>query len=264
MILPHIFKLIVGNTDSKAQMKQSPGGAAKPHKSRSLQFPGGCTVLSISPSSSILSEQALNALKYAFLMNRKVGVSGSPASIPKPSEEHIDKAEAAYDIARELVDWSENYVLCEDVPVDDHKTSEVKRKPDPDMKQFDTKLIDSKLIGLDIKLLDGKFDEAELKEDFIHQEDRCSSEFKPANIDSRPEDVLRVVIARGADRSVRGTERTERQSCPATDFFGEFPGAWEDVAPFPFLLDSPLSDPGDDFLSPYLGSPISPNDLSFN
>lgn len=75
-------------------------------------FTGGCTVLSIQPSTSILSEKALAALKYAFLQNKKVGIAGVKVdSLKPPSDSDIEKAQAAYSIARKLVEWSEQYII---------------------------------------------------------------------------------------------------------------------------------------------------------
>jgi len=76
-------------------------------KSFALEFSGGCTVLSIQASNSILSEKALNAFKYAFLCNKKIGIGSISNVLPTTTE--LDKANAAYEIARILVDWSEQF-----------------------------------------------------------------------------------------------------------------------------------------------------------
>jgi len=87
-------------------------GIATPPKKRSvpLRFDGGCTVLSIDASQSVLKKHALAALQYAFLRNRKVGVSSLLLS-ETPNENEIERASAAYDIARELVEWSDKFVV---------------------------------------------------------------------------------------------------------------------------------------------------------
>jgi len=77
-------------------------------KAFSLEFSGGCTVLSIQASNSVLSEKALQAFKYAFLSNKKIGIGTLPSNV-SPSQREVDKAIAAYEIARSLVDWSEKY-----------------------------------------------------------------------------------------------------------------------------------------------------------
>jgi len=79
----------------------------------SLEFNGGCTVLSIKASNSVLSEKALQAFKYAFLRNQKIGI-GSLPSDELPSQIELDKATAAYEIARKLVDWFEEFCVEED------------------------------------------------------------------------------------------------------------------------------------------------------
>jgi len=79
----------------------------------SLEFNGGCTVLSIKASNSVLSEKALQAFKYAFLRNQKIGI-GSLPSDELPSQIELDKATAAYEIARKLVDWFEDFCVEED------------------------------------------------------------------------------------------------------------------------------------------------------
>jgi len=90
-----------------------PFGAVAPLFKPSVPlFSGGCTVLSIQPSTSILSEKALAALKYAFLQNKKVGIAGVRVdSLKPPSESDIKKAQAAYSIARKLVEWSEQFFI---------------------------------------------------------------------------------------------------------------------------------------------------------
>lgn len=92
-----------------------PFGAVAPSFKPSPSVPlfhGGCTVLSIQPSTSVLSEKALAALKYAFLKNQKVGITGARIeSLKPPCDSDLEKAEAAYSIARELVEWSEKFVI---------------------------------------------------------------------------------------------------------------------------------------------------------
>jgi len=90
-------------------------------------------VLSINASQSILKDHALAALQYAFLQNRKVGVS-SIQETQVPSDIEIDTASASYEIARELVEWSEKFVL-DDVSTenmteekDEHKSNDEDRK----------------------------------------------------------------------------------------------------------------------------------------
>jgi hypothetical protein len=74
-------------------------------------------VLSIQPSTSILSEKALAALKYAFLQNKKVGIAGVRVdSLKPPSESDLSKAQAAYSIAQNLVDWSEKFIIDDESP----------------------------------------------------------------------------------------------------------------------------------------------------
>jgi len=79
-----------------------------------LDFRGGCNVLSIQPSNSVLSEKALNALKYAFLMNKKVGIGCLPLPELSPNVDELEKAQAAYEIARKLVEWSDQYIIESD------------------------------------------------------------------------------------------------------------------------------------------------------
>jgi len=81
-----------------------------PRKSVSLDFYGGSTVLSINASNSVLSEKALQAFKYAFLRNQKIGLGCLPSN-ESPSQVELDKAAAAYEIARNLVDWSEQFEI---------------------------------------------------------------------------------------------------------------------------------------------------------
>jgi len=82
-------------------------------KSVSLEFNGGCTVLSITASNSILSEKALQAFKYAFLRNQKIGIGSLPSN-ESPSQSELDKASAAYEIARNLVDWFDEFCVEEE------------------------------------------------------------------------------------------------------------------------------------------------------
>jgi len=70
--------------------------------------------LSIQPSNSVLSEKALNALKYAFLMNKKVGIGCLPIPELSPKIDELEKAQAAYEIARKLVAWSDQYMIESD------------------------------------------------------------------------------------------------------------------------------------------------------
>eukprot|EP00456_Euglypha_rotunda_P022605 TRINITY_DN1901_c0_g1_i26.p1 TRINITY_DN1901_c0_g1~~TRINITY_DN1901_c0_g1_i26.p1 ORF type:complete len:328 (+),score=40.27 TRINITY_DN1901_c0_g1_i26:272-1255(+) len=93
-----------------------PFGAVAPSLKPSVPlFYGGCTVLSIHPSTSVLSAQALAALKYAFLQNKKVGITGAKVeSLKPPCNSDLAKAEAAYSIARELVEWSERFTIDDD------------------------------------------------------------------------------------------------------------------------------------------------------
>jgi len=91
-------------------------------------------VLSINASQSILKDHALAALQYAFLQNRKVGVS-SIQETQVPSDIEIDTASASYEIARELVEWSEKFVVLDDGSTenmteekDEHKSNDEDRK----------------------------------------------------------------------------------------------------------------------------------------
>jgi len=100
----------------------------------SLEFNGGCTVLSINPSNSILSAKALQAFKYAFLRNQKIGIGCLPSN-ESPSQIEIDKATAAYEIARELVDWSEQFCVDGDTMHDmdtntegEHRSCDLKKE----------------------------------------------------------------------------------------------------------------------------------------
>jgi len=93
-------------------------------------------VLSINASQSVLKDHALAALQYAFLQNRKVGVSCMLETKQKiPSDSEIDTASASYEIARELVEWSEKFVLLDDDSTepmseekDEHKSNDEDRK----------------------------------------------------------------------------------------------------------------------------------------
>lgn len=67
-------------------------------------------MLSINASNSVLSEKALQAFKYAFLRNQKIGLGCLPSN-ESPSQIELDKATAAYEIARNLVDWSEQFCV---------------------------------------------------------------------------------------------------------------------------------------------------------
>jgi len=98
-------------------------------KSVSLEFNGGCTVLSINASNSILSEKALQAFKYAFLRNQKIGIGCLPSN-ESPSQIELDKATAAYEIARNLVSWSEQFCADGDLHDLDINTEEEHRSCD--------------------------------------------------------------------------------------------------------------------------------------
>jgi len=91
--------------------KQFPSPLAR--KPLSLEFNGGCTVLSIKASNSILSEKALQAFKYAFLRNQKIGIGSLPSN-ESPTQTELDKATAAYEIARNLVGWFDEFCVEEE------------------------------------------------------------------------------------------------------------------------------------------------------
>jgi len=108
--------------------KQFPSPLAS--KSVSLEFNGGCTVLSIKASNSVLSEKALQAFKYAFLRNQKIGIGSIPSN-ESPSKVELDKATAAYEIARNLVDWFDGFCVEEDDSPDlENNTEEEHRSCD--------------------------------------------------------------------------------------------------------------------------------------
>jgi hypothetical protein len=129
--------------------------------------------LSIHPSTSVLSEQALAALKYAFLQNKKVGITGAKVeSLKPPCNSDLAKAEAAYSIARELVEWSERFAIDDDEAwqnsdkgcletQDDHKMSD--KAPDHSLDAKDEKetLFGARIFG-DVK--DPEIKDAELKD----------------------------------------------------------------------------------------------------
>jgi hypothetical protein len=118
------------NTDRKplgvARKQFSCPPPASIKKPVSLFF-GGCTVLSINPSNSILSEKALQAFKYAFLRNQKIGI-GSLPSAEEPSKIELDKATAAYEIARDLVAWAEQICVEDDDAMPDLDGNEAEHR----------------------------------------------------------------------------------------------------------------------------------------
>jgi len=110
--------------ESGSRMSKPFGAVAPLFKPSVPLFSGGCTVLSIQPSTSILSEKALAALKYAFLQNKKVGIAGVRVdSLKPPAQSDMDKAQAAYSIASKLVEWSEQYVIDDESPLQNDQAS---------------------------------------------------------------------------------------------------------------------------------------------
>jgi hypothetical protein len=163
-----------------------PFGAVAPLFKPSVPlFSGGCTVLSIQPSTSILSEKALAALKYAFLQNKKVGIAGVRVdSLKPPSNSDMEKAQAAYSIARKLVEWSEQFVI-DDEPLqlqddqashhdkvcletqDDHKMNDKGAGYAIDAKDDNDYGLRSKMFGeiKDPEIKDPEIKDPEIKED---------------------------------------------------------------------------------------------------
>jgi len=107
-------------------------------KSFALEFSGGCTVLSIQASNSVLSEKALNAFKYAFLCNKKIGIGSLPSNV-SPTTTELDKATAAYEIARMLVDWSEQLDVDDNLATPEINTEEGEHRSCDVKKEFDLK-----------------------------------------------------------------------------------------------------------------------------
>jgi len=111
---------------------RKPAGAIKSlssFRTVPLDFHGGCNVLSIQPSNSVLSEKALNALKYAFLMNKKVGIGCLPSLDVSPDDKELEKAMASYEIARKLVEWSDQYIVESDLDSNEDLTQVKQEAP---------------------------------------------------------------------------------------------------------------------------------------
>jgi hypothetical protein len=133
-----------------------------PRKSVSLDFYGGSTVLSINASNSVLSEKALQAFKYAFLRNQKIGLGCLPSN-ESPSQVELDKAAAAYEISRNLVDWSEQLEIDGDENLHELDSNVEEEHRSCDLKKSEHRSCEIKtdtLIGL---LADTKDDSVELK-----------------------------------------------------------------------------------------------------
>lgn len=150
------------------RMSKPLGAIAPPLKSSVPLLHGGCTVLSIQPSTSILSEKALAALKYAFLQNKKVGIAGVRVdSLKPPCDSDLKKAEAAYSIARELVEWSEQFIIDDEPPRPQDDQACLETQDDHKMNDKDTGYcIDSKddtAFPLKLKMSDLKDPEIKLE-----------------------------------------------------------------------------------------------------
>jgi len=239
--------------------KEAPLPLAK--KSFALEFRGGCTVLSIQASNSILSEKALNAFKYAFLSNQKIGIGSAPSNV-SPTATELDKAIAAYEIARMLVDWSEEF----DVEFDnfdapeinteqgEHRSCDVKREGDlkkedhlPDAKKnfFDTSLTGD-VKDLDFGLLPPKCDLLESKP--------CLDVIPSTPVDSFLDSL--IVPSASCEGIFFGSPFLDEMNWNGKfDRFDITVGAADDAASF--LQDS---DTPEDNLSPFNspGSPCSP------
>jgi len=85
-------------------------------------------LLSIDPNQTILSEDALALLRKASLSGKKVGLGTVATSLVEPGSQgmrqtlsteplvgvnDVDKAEAAFSIARQLVDWAESVIVVD-------------------------------------------------------------------------------------------------------------------------------------------------------
>jgi len=169
-------------------------------KSVSLEFNGGCTVLSIQASNSILSEKALQAFKYAFLRNQKIGIGSLPPN-ESPSQSELDKASAAYEIARNLVDWFDDFCVEEDSHDLESNTEEEHRSCD--LKKDEGRSgIDAKKDNAisELKVLNFKTEIKDLNLDF-------TNDLFPLEPDLKSPPLLDSVF------------KTESAPCEAMDFF---------------------------------------------
>jgi len=191
-------------------VKKFPSPLAR--KPVSLEFNGGCTVLSIKASNSVLSEKALQAFKYAFLRNQKIGI-GSLPSDELPSQIELDKATAAYEIARNLVTWFDEFCVEEEDSPDLESNAEEEHRS-CDLKKDDL----FSRSGVDVKKDSGM--NTELKVLNFH------TEIKDLDLDFTNELFLLEPDLKGApllDSVVK-----ESATCEAMDFFGRpFDGVCE-------------------------------------
>jgi len=245
--------------------KQFP--APLPRKPVSLEFMGGCTVLSIKASNSVLSEKALQAFKYAFLRNQKIGIGSLPSN-ESPSRNELDKAHASYEIASHLVDWFDQFYVDEDDAPDlesnienEHRSSDLKKEElflRCDVKKensvSDLKLdFTSELFPL----------EPDLKLDFTSELFSLEPDLKGESIPL--DSVLKATTCEAMDFFGRYDDACEMQwnskmddlTCNGFDVDISF-GAVDGTAPSPLMNDSEHLD--DNLISPLSspGSPVSP------
>jgi len=256
--------------------KQFP--APLPRKPVSLEFMGGCTVLSIKASNSVLSEKALQAFKYAFLRNQKIGIGSLPSN-ESPSRNELDKAHASYEIASNLVDWFDQFYVEEDDAPDlesnienEHRSSDLKKE--------------ELFLRCDVKK-ENVVSNSDLKLDFTSELFPLEPDFKldfTSELFPLEPELKGVPDLKG--ESIPLDSLLKATTCEAMDFFGRYEdtemqwnskiddltcngfdvdisfGAVDGTAPSPLMNDSehdnlisPLSSPG----SPV--SPYSPSDV---
>jgi len=259
--------------------KQFP--APLPRKPVSLEFMGGCTVLSIKASNSVLSEKALQAFRYAFLRNQKIGIGSLPSN-ESPSRSELDKANASYEIANNLVDWFDQFYVEEDDAPDlesnvenEHRSSDLKKEENLFLRcdvKNENSISNSESKDLKLDWASELFPlEPDLKFDFTNE-----FELFPLGPDLKD-----VPDLKGA--SIPLDSVVKATTCEAMDFFGRYDNACEmqwnskiddltcngfdvDISfgtgdgtvPSPLMNDSEHLD--DNLISPLSspGSPVSP------
>jgi len=197
-----------------------------------LDFHGGCNVLSIQPSNSVLSEKALNALKYAFLMNKKVGIGCLPSPDLSPNVEELEKAVASYEIARKLVEWFDQYTLESDHDSNDLNLTQV--KPEPCREEEHRSALDLKNNTLDLENNSDRMFSLLQHDDHRCRDlkslplQTCAGEVKDLKIDSKSIDFQSKLFSNYSpdlkfpsdDPFVADVLISRTTECEGLDFFG--------------------------------------------